>query len=88
MPSVLAYFLHKLPFRVHQAEVIINHLVELILPYGYLVPNSQISGFCGSISFIYMFAITISGSYATINWITITCLVSTLGRLFELIFFT
>lgn len=82
LPSMAAYFLHRLPFRVHQAEVLVNHLTELILPYGYMLPLSLPSGICGLISIGYMFAITMSGSYATINWIAITGLVSTMDDSF------
>eukprot|EP01126_Amoeba_proteus_P029600 TRINITY_DN2920_c0_g1_i31.p1 TRINITY_DN2920_c0_g1~~TRINITY_DN2920_c0_g1_i31.p1 ORF type:complete len:428 (-),score=51.56 TRINITY_DN2920_c0_g1_i31:186-1469(-) len=82
LPSPVAFFLHRLPFRLHQAEVLFNHLVELILPYGYLIPFSSTCGACGLLSIGYMFAIIISGSYATINWISIVDLLFTMDDRF------
>ncbi len=78
----LAFLLHRLPFRVHQAEVLFNHLVELVLPYGYLLPLSLPSGLCGLLSIAYMAAIIASGSYATINWISIVAIVPTMDDAF------
>lgn len=72
IPSPAAFFLHRLPFRFHQAEVLFNHLVELALPYAYLLPRvsfaSTVRALAGLLSIGYMLAICLSGSYASINW--------------------
>uniref|UniRef100_A0A7S1VBT1 Lipase maturation factor n=1 Tax=Sexangularia sp. CB-2014 TaxID=1486929 RepID=A0A7S1VBT1_9EUKA len=71
-PSVVAFFLHRLPFTAHQAEVVYNHIVELVLPYGLLLPvGSNLRGLCGLGTLAYMGGIIASGSYAQINWITV-----------------
>src|SRR2546426_1423741 len=36
IPNTLSWYFHQLPVPFHKAGVLFNHLVELILPFGYL----------------------------------------------------
>ena len=38
-PTPLAWLMHRLPLPVHKAEVLVNHFVELAVPWLLLVPH-------------------------------------------------
>ena len=76
LPSPLAFFLHLLPVPLHQAEVLVNHAAELVAPYLLWAPWPTLANTGAAVILTYMAAIAASGSYATIQLITIAPVVA------------
>ena len=76
LPSPLAFFLHRLPVQAHQFEVLVNHVAELAAPYLLWAPWPVVANAGAAVIIGYLVAIAISGSYATIQLITIAPLVA------------
>lgn len=74
-PTPLALFAHATGLRVHMFETLMNHLVELVMPFAFLVPLSAVQAVNGALQLGFQCAILTFGSYAQINWITMTTLV-------------
>merc|ERR1719478_1175863 len=55
---------------MHHAEVMMNHFVELFVPWLFLVPVRCVRLFAGCISLFFMACIALTGNYAYINHIT------------------
>jgi Lipase maturation factor len=79
LPNPLAFFMHHLPVEVHRGEVLFNHFTELVAPYALVVPFfPRLRSVAAAACIAYMCAIMSTGSYAIINLITVTVLVSSL----------
>lgn len=76
LPSPLAFLLHRLPVPVHQAEVLVNHVAELVAPYLLWAPWPVVANAGAAVIIAYMGAIAASGSYATIQLITVAPVVA------------
>lgn len=69
-PNPIGYFMHKQPMMFHKGEVLLNHLVELVVPWFFLVPICEVRRFAACISLFFMVCIACTGNYAYINHIT------------------
>lgn len=69
-PNPIGYFMHKQPMICHRAEVLLNHVVELIVPWFFLAPFTEVRRFAACISLFFMICIACTGNYAYINHIT------------------
>ncbi|HVN84484.1 MAG TPA: lipase maturation factor family protein [Candidatus Binatia bacterium] len=70
LPNPLSWYLHHLPPLLHRLEVLVNHFVELIVPWTMLAPRRirQIGGLC----FIgFQSWLILSGNLVWLNWLTI-----------------
>lgn len=70
MPNPLSWYFHRFPKIVHKGGVLFNHFVELVVPFGVLVPG--IIGFVsGFLTFLFQFILILSGNLSWLNYITI-----------------
>ncbi len=71
-PNPLSLFMSNLPLSFHMAEVVVNHVCELVLPFLLLLPFARrVRNAAAACSIGYMFCLMATGNYAFIQ--TITC---------------
>lgn len=70
VPHPLSWLLHKAPLWFHQAGVIVNHLVELVAPFGVLGPR-RARHLCGGAIVLFQAMLIASGNLSFLNWLTI-----------------
>src|SRR5256885_11457195 len=70
MPNPLSWYFHWLPHSVHAAGVVINHIVECIVPFFYFAPQ-PIASVAGIITIIFQAVLIVSGNLSWLNWLTV-----------------
>lgn len=69
MPGPLSWFFHHLPKPLHRVEVAVNHVTQLVVPFGLFAPQ-PIATVAGAIVVVTQLWLVISGNYAWLNWLT------------------
>jgi len=69
-PSPLSWYFHHLPRGVHQAGVLFNHFVELVVPFGLFGPRLVRLVACGC-TIAFQLLLILSGNLSFLNWLTI-----------------
>lgn len=85
IPGPLSSFFHFLPPSFHKAEVLINHIVELGVPFLFFAPQ-PFAGIAGIITIAFQGWLILSGNLAFLNWITVVLAFSTFSDAFLLKF--
>jgi hypothetical protein len=75
MPNPLSWHFHHLPPSLHRAEVLGNHVAQLVVPFGLFAPQPVASG-CAAIIVVTQGWLLLSGNFAWLNLVTIICAVS------------
>jgi Lipase maturation factor len=70
MPNPLSWYFHWLPLPVHHAGVVVNHVVELIVPFFLLMPQ-PVAGMAALVTIAFQLALIVSGNLSWLNWLTI-----------------
>ena len=70
MPGPLSRLFHLMPRPLHRVEVLANHVTQLVVPFGLLVPGPVASTAAG-IMVITQLWLVLSGNFAWLNWLTI-----------------
>jgi hypothetical protein len=81
MPNPLSWYFHWLPRRVLHGGVAFNHFVELIVPFGYFLPQPY-AGIAGLITIAFQATLIISGNLSWLNYLTIVLAFTTLDNRF------
>jgi len=81
MPNALSWYFHWLPRPVLHGGVVFNHLVELIVPFGYFLPQ-PFAGIAGIITIVFQLTLIIGGNLSWLNWLTIVLAFTTLDNRF------
>ena len=79
MPNPLSWHFHWLPATVHRAGVAFNHLAELVVPFGYFMPQ-PICGIAGAATIAFQLVLIVSGNLSWLNWLTIVLAIPTLDN--------
>lgn len=74
-PHVLSWLWHQAPPLFHQLSVLVNHFVELIVPWGYFGPR-RIRHAAGALTIVFQLALVLSGNLSFLNWLTIALAVA------------
>lgn len=69
MPGPLSWFFHHLPKPLHRIEVAVNHVTQLLVPFGLFAPQ-PVATVAGAIVVVTQLWLVISGNYAWLNWLT------------------
>lgn len=77
MPNALSWYFHWLPPWVHRGGVIVNHVVELGVPFLYFAPQ-PVAAIGGLITIAFQLVLIVSGNLSWLNWITIALCIPTL----------
>jgi hypothetical protein len=70
MPGPLSWFFHHLPKPLHRVEVAVNHVAQLVVPFGLFAPQ-PVASVAAAIVVITQLWLVISGNFAWLNWLTI-----------------
>jgi len=81
IPNPLSWYFHWLPRPVLHGGVAFNHLVELIVPFGYFLPQ-PFAGIAGLITIVFQLTLIVSGNLSWLNWLTIVLAFTTLDNRF------
>ncbi len=77
MPNPLSWYLHWAPEWSHKAGVLFNHFSELVVPFGYFLPQ-PIATIAGLITIAFQVSIMASGNLSWLNFLTIILAIPTL----------
>ncbi|WP_063048938.1 lipase maturation factor family protein [Nocardia arthritidis] len=70
MPGPLSWFFHHLPKPLHRAEVVGNHIAQLVVPFGLFAPQ-PVASIAAAVIVITQLWLVVSGNFAWLNWLTI-----------------
>lgn len=76
LPNPLSWYFHVAPAWTHSAGVAFNHFAELIVPFGYFLPQ-PISSIAGLITIAFQGTIFLSGNLSWLNFLTMILAIST-----------
>ncbi len=77
MPNPLSWYFHWMPRGVLHAGVGFNHFVELVVPFGYFLPQ-PIAAVAGIITIVFQLTLIVSGNLSWLNWLTIVLAIPTI----------
>ena len=70
MPNPLSWFFHWMPEWSHKGEVLFNHFSELIVPFGYFLPQ-PFASIAGIITIVFQLSIMVTGNLSWLNLLTL-----------------
>ena len=70
MPNPLSWYFHWLAPGVHHAGVLVNHFVELIVPWALFAPQ-PIASIAAVVTILFQLTLIVSGNLSWLNWLTI-----------------
>lgn len=70
LPGPLSWYFHHLPVPIHKGGVLFNHFVELVVPFGYFLPQ-PIAGIAGVLTILFQGTLMLSGNLSWLNWLTL-----------------
>lgn len=71
IPNPISYYLHQTPVWFHQFEVLVNHFIELIVPFFCFGPWRTLRHIGGTLQILFQILLIISGNLSVLNWVTI-----------------
>jgi len=78
MPNPLSWLFHRLPRRLHRAEVLGNFAAQLVLPFGLFLPQ-PFATIAATLMIVTQLYLVVSGNYAWLNWVTIVVMTAALA---------
>ena len=70
MPNPLSWYFHWMPHGVHAAGVVINHIVEVAVPFAYFAPQ-PVASIAGIVTILFQGVLIVSGNLSWLNWLTL-----------------
>lgn len=70
MPGPASRLFHLLPRPLHRVEVAANHVAQLVVPFGLLVPG-PVASTAAAVMIVTQLWLVLSGNFAWLNWLTI-----------------
>ncbi|XP_074960794.1 lipase maturation factor 1 isoform X1 [Phalacrocorax aristotelis] len=70
VPNPIAYFMHRSPWWFHQFETLVNHFIELVVPF-FLFLGRRLCIAHGLLQILFQVLLIISGNLSFLNWLTI-----------------
>jgi hypothetical protein len=77
MPGPLSWHFHRLPRRLHRAEVLANHVTQLVVPVGLFLPQ-PVAGIAAAVMIVTQLWLVASGNFSWLNWLAIVLALSVL----------
>src|SRR5436309_8943858 len=78
MPNPLSWWFHHLPVSLHKAEVLANHVAQLVVPFGLFAPQ-PVARWAAVVVIVTQSWLVLSGNFAWLNVVTITIAIPALG---------
>jgi hypothetical protein len=70
MPNALSWYFHWMPHGVHTAGVVVNHIVEVLVPFAYFAAQ-PVASIAGIITILFQGVLIVSGNLSWLNWLTV-----------------
>jgi Lipase maturation factor len=77
MPNPLSWYFHWLPRSVLHSGVVVNHIAEIAVPFGYFLPQ-PFAGTAGILTILFQLILIVSGNLSWLNWLTIVLAIPTI----------
>lgn len=81
LPNPISPWLHHMPGWFHTCGVLVNHVVELIVPFGLFAPR-PVRIAAGLIVVAFQMTLIVSGNLSFLNWLTIATALASLDDRF------
>ena len=81
MPNPLSWYMHHLPRPLLHGGVAFNHFVELIVPFGFFLPQPY-AGIAGIFTIAFQLILIVGGNLSWLNWLTVVLAITTLDDRF------
>lgn len=78
MPNPVSWYAHHLPDSLHGAGVVVNHVVELAVPFLFFAPQ-PIAAVAGVATILFQGWLSLTGNFSWLNVLTAVLAVSTLS---------
>lgn len=78
MPGPLSWWFHHLPAPFHRAEVVGNHVAQLVVPFLLFLPQ-PVAGSAAAIIIVTQLWLVLSGNFSWLNAVTIALALPVLG---------
>jgi hypothetical protein len=78
MPNPLTWYFHWLPSSIHHAGVVVNHVAELVVPFGYFFAQ-PFAAIAGAFTIVFQLMLIVSGNLSWLNWLTLVLAISTVS---------
>jgi len=75
MPNPVSWYVHHLSDRFHRASVVVNHVMELAVPFLYFAPQ-PIAAAAGVATILFQAWLMVTGNFSWLNALTIVLAVS------------
>ncbi|XP_027512428.1 lipase maturation factor 1 isoform X1 [Corapipo altera] len=69
VPNPIAYFMHRSPWWFHRLETLVNHFIELLVPF-FLFLGRRMCILHGLLQILFQVLLIISGNLSFLNWLT------------------
>ncbi|XP_062475021.1 lipase maturation factor 1 isoform X1 [Pezoporus occidentalis] len=69
VPNPIAYFMHRSPWWFHRFETLVNHFIELVVPF-FLFLGRRMCIVHGLLQILFQVLLIISGNLSFLNWLT------------------
>jgi len=70
MPNPLSWYFHWMPHGIHVAGVVVNHIVEVVVPFAYFAPQ-PVASIAGIVTILFQGVLIVSGNLSWLNWLTV-----------------
>jgi hypothetical protein len=70
LPGPLSWYFHRLPKPLHRAEVAVNHVTQLVVPFGLFAPQPY-AGVAAGVIIVTQLWLILSGNFSWLNWLTV-----------------
>ena len=81
MPNPLSWYMHHLPKRLLHGGVGFNHFVEVLVPFGFFLPQPY-AGIAGIFTIVFQLILIAGGNLSWLNWLTLILAFTTLDDRF------
>ena len=78
MPGPFSWWFHRLPAPLHKAEVLGNHVAQLVVPFLLFAPQ-PVAGVAAATIIVTQLWLVISGNFSWLNSVTIALAIPALG---------
>ena len=78
MPGPFSWWFHRLPLRLHKAEVLGNHVAQLVVPFLLFTPQ-PVAGIAAALIITTQLWLVVSGNFSWLNTVTIALAIPALG---------
>ncbi|XP_074408740.1 lipase maturation factor 1 isoform X2 [Zonotrichia albicollis] len=70
VPNPISYFMHRSPWWFHRFETLVNHFIELLVPFLLLL-GRRMAILHGLLQILFQVLLIISGNLSFLNWLTV-----------------